>query len=99
MDVDADVTRACGTAVAGALGGLTRWITSGRRDARDAALAVLGGAMAGHYLWPLSLWSIGMEERPQTVPMAAYVAGTLGMSMLRAVSAMIETRSGRPSDA
>ncbi|WP_435167103.1 hypothetical protein [Falsirhodobacter sp. 1013] len=87
------------TLLAGALGGATRWIASDRRGWQAAMLAIAGGALAGHYVWPMILWLLGMEERPQTIAMAAYVAGTLGISGVRALSAIVDARARRMRDA
>lgn len=86
------------TVIASALGGMTRWIASEARTLRNAALAVGGGALAGHYLWPMILWLLGMEERPQTIAMAAYLAGTLGISGVRMLGACVEARAARLRD-
>lgn len=87
------------TVIASALGGLTRWIASEARTLRNGALAVAGGALAGQYLWPMILWMIGMEETPQTIAMAAYVAGTLGISGVRTLGAIFDARARRLRDA
>ena len=87
------------TVLASAFGGLTRWVASDRRRMRDAAVAVGGGAVSGHYLWPMILWALGMEESPQSIAMAAYVAGTLGMSGVRTFAAVFEARARKLQDA
>lgn len=86
------------TLLASALGGLTRWIATDRRHLRDAAVAVAGGMLAGHYLWPMILWVLGMHETPHSTTMAAFVAGTLGMSGVRLIVALVETRARRMGD-
>ncbi|MCJ8140231.1 hypothetical protein [Falsirhodobacter halotolerans] len=88
-----------GTLLASALGGLTRWIATDRRHLRDAGMAVAGGVLAGHYLWPIILWTLGMTESPHSMTMAAFVAGTLGMSGVRLIVALVETRARRMGDA
>lgn len=87
------------TVIASAMGGLTRWIASGHRTLRDGAIAVMGGAIAGHYLWPVILWSLGMEETPSSIAMAAFVAGTMGVSGIRIFTAAFEARARKLSDA
>ncbi|QUS34930.1 hypothetical protein [Falsirhodobacter algicola] len=87
------------TLIPSAMGGLTRWITGRRRSLRDAGVAVAGGMLAGFYLWPAILWIIGMEETPHATAMAAYIAGTLGMSAVRALMALVEARAQRLRDA
>ncbi|MDB6453677.1 hypothetical protein [Falsirhodobacter sp. 20TX0035] len=87
------------TLLAGAFGGATRWIASDRRTWQAAVLAVAGGALAGCYVWPMILWLLRMEERPQTIAMAAFLAGTLGISGVRALSAVVDARARKMRDA
>ncbi|WP_128254449.1 hypothetical protein [Falsirhodobacter deserti] len=87
------------TVLAGAFGGLTRWIASEQRRLKSAVLAVAGGALAGHYLWPMSLWALGMDAAPQAIPMAAFISGTLGISGVRMFGAICESRARRLHDA
>ncbi|WP_136683888.1 hypothetical protein [Falsirhodobacter xinxiangensis] len=85
--------------VASGMGGLTRWIASDRRALRDGVLAVIGGAVAGQYLWPIVLWSLRMEETPDSIAMAAFVAGTMGISGIRIAAAVFEARAAKARDA
>ncbi|WP_045389836.1 hypothetical protein [Falsirhodobacter sp. alg1] len=85
--------------IASALGGFTRWITTDRTHLRDAGLAIVGGALAGHYLWPMVLWVLGMDTDAQSTIMAAFIAGTLGISGVRLLAAVVEARTRRLQDA
>lgn len=85
--------------IASGMGGLTRWIASDRRALRDGALAIAGGVLAGRYLWPIILWSLGMDHTPDSIAMAAFVAGTMGISGIRIFTAMFEARAARLRDA
>jgi hypothetical protein len=81
--------------VASGMGGLTRWLSSERRRIRDGVLAVIGGAISGVYMWPAVLAVFGalagpQPETPNNVAMAAFVAGTIGMSFVKIVAAMVE---------
>lgn len=81
--------------VASGLGGLMRWLTSERRRVRDGILAVIGGAMAGQYLWPAVLYILRMDHTPDSIAMAAFVAGTLGMSLVKVLTATVEARAAK----
>ena len=81
--------------VASGMGGLTRWLSSERRRIRDGLLAVIGGAISGVYMWPAVLAIFGaiagpQPETPNNVAMAAFVAGTIGMSFAKIAAAMVE---------
>ena len=88
-------------AVASGLGGLTRWLVSERQRIRDGVIAIFGGLIVGQYLWPLVLhvpgWVGGAEipETPNSIAMAAFVAGTMGMSAVKIIIAIVETRSAK----
>lgn len=84
--------------VAGGVGGFTRWFTSEKRRIRDGVLAVAGGALTSAYLWPVPLLLIGtvtgpLERTPETIAMAAFLAGAIGMSLVKIMAAMIEARA------
>lgn len=88
-------------AVAAGLGGLTRWLVTEKRRLRDGVIAVIGGFLVGQYMWPLVLHApalIGLEpipETPDSIAMAAFVAGTMGMSGVKILTAVIEARSNK----
>jgi hypothetical protein len=84
-------------AIAGGAGGLARWLNAERRRVRDGVIAAAGGLVAGTYLWPLVLAVIGvpfggLDETPNNIAMAAFVAGALGMSIVKVITAMVEAR-------
>ena len=86
--------------VAGGAGGLARWVQSERRVIRDGVLAVMGGALAARYMWPAPLHLLGsitgpLERSPENTAMAAFLAGALGMSFVKVLTAMIEARAVR----
>ena len=87
-------------AVAGGAGGLTRWLNSETRRIRDGIIAVIGGLVSATYLWPLILAVIGfpfggLAETPNNSAMAAFVAGALGMSFVKIITAMVEAKMSR----
>lgn len=84
--------------IAGGMGGLTRWFYGEKRLVRDGVLAVVGGALAARYLWPVPLHLLGtitgpLERSPENISMAAFLAGALGMSFVKVLTAMIEARA------
>ena len=84
--------------VASGAGGLVRWLSQEKRKLRDGIIAVIGGSIAGHFLWPfvLALMAMvtgGIPESPNSIAMAAFVAGTSGMSLVKIVTAFIEKRA------
>ena len=80
---------------AAGLGGLTRWFSSEKRRLRDGVAAVIGGAIAGSYLWPGVLWALRMDHTPDSVAMAAFVAGTLGISFVKVLTAVVEAKAAK----
>jgi hypothetical protein len=86
-------------AVAAGLGGLTRWLATEKRRLRDGVIAVIGGFLVGQYMWPLVLHAPALisldriPETPDSIAMAAFVAGTMGMSGVKILTAFIEARS------
>lgn len=83
--------------VAGGAGGFARWFQSERRRIRDGILAVLGGALSATYLWPVPFHFLGMvlgalEKTSENTAMAAFLAGALGMSLVKVLSALVETK-------
>ena len=78
--------------VASGMGGMVRWLYSDKRGLRNGVVAVIGGAVAGQYLWPLILWALRMDQTPNNVAMAAFVAGTMGMSLVKVATAMAESQ-------
>ena len=81
--------------IASGAGGLTRWLVSHPRRIVDGIVAVIVGVLVGRYLWPLGLSTLGLDETPNNIAMAAFVTGTLGMSVLRIVAAQVEARAAK----
>lgn len=89
--------------VAGGFGGLARWISTERerRRLRDGILAIIGGVITGQYLWPLGLHIpriVGAEQFPETpdnIALAAFVIGTMGVSTVKIIAAIIERQASR----
>lgn len=79
--------------MASGMGGLVRWLSTDRKRLRDGVLSVIGGAIAGVYLWPAILWALRMDHTPDSIAMAAFVAGTIGISFVKVVSAVVESRA------
>ena len=79
--------------VASGMGGMLRWLTSERRRIRDGVLAVIGGAIAGMYLWPAPLAVLSLEATPDNIAMSAFVTGTIGISFVKIVTAVVEART------
>ena len=84
--------------VASGAGGAVRWLSQEKRKLRDGVIAVIGGSVAGHFLWPFVLAVIGvatgpLPETPSNIAMAAFVAGTSGMSLVKIMTAFIEKRA------
>lgn len=88
-------------AVVGGFGGLLRWANSERRRIRDGVVAVITGAAFGQYMWPVVLHVpllIGRDPVaviPETAAAAAFLAGTIGMSMVKIGLAWLETKFGK----
>lgn len=79
--------------VASGMGGLMRWITSEKRRIRDGALAVIGGCVTGTYLWPAVMAVMGLQKEPDNIALAAFIAGTIGVSFVKIVTAVVEART------
>lgn len=89
--------RETGKAVlAGAAGGLLRWLMQERRRLRDGIVSVTGGVIASIYLGPVvgaimtqSMGPIGSTQA------SGFVAGLAGMSLAKMIVAIVETAAGR----
>ena len=89
--------------VASGAGGMVRWLSQEKRKLRDGIITVIGGSIAGHFLWPfvlalMGLVTGGIPETPNSIAMAAFVAGTSGMSLVKIVTAFIEKRARNLGD-
>lgn len=82
-------------AIAGATGGLVRWLVSEKRHLRSGVLSVVVGAFMSQYATPLMLAllekSFG-ELRGEVGNTGAFFTGIVGMSMAKLVIAYIEAR-------
>jgi hypothetical protein len=85
--------------VASGLGGLVRWIADEKRRIRTGILSIIGGAIVGYYCWPLllhapALWGgNAMEKTPEAIAMAGFLAGTMGVSGVKILVAVVEARA------
>lgn len=85
--------------IASGLGGLVRWIGDEKRRIRTGMLSWIGGAITGFYMWPLALKLPGIvgagmfERNPENVAMAGFIAGALGVSAVKIIVAIVESRA------
>lgn len=84
--------------VASGLGGLVRWFAIEKRRIRTGIMSIVGGAICGFYLWPMVLrmpmlwgWD-AIDKAPENIAMAGFLAGTLGVSAVKIITAIIEAR-------
>jgi len=85
---------------AGGAGGILRWVQGEKRRLRDGVLAAGTGALCAMYLWPAVFsvmgWAFGaLEPSTANVGMAAFLAGASGMSLVKVLTAAIETAAKR----
>lgn len=86
--------------VASGMGGLSRWLVAEKKRIRDGVLSVIGGVIVGKNMWPAVLaapdwlpeWmgASALEPTPDNIAMAAFVAGTVGMSAIKIGTALFE---------
>lgn len=86
--------------VAGAAGGLYRWMMSERRRLRDGVVAAVSGAISASYLGPVVLAilraaGLKISEGPDLYLTAGFLSGLAGMSIAKLVVAMIEAQARR----
>lgn len=85
--------------IASGLGGLVRWIGDEKRRIRTGMLSWIGGAITGFYMWPLALKLPGIvgagefERNPENVAMAGFIAGAIGVSAVKIIVAVVESRA------
>lgn len=85
--------------IASGLGGLVRWIADEKRRISTGVVSIIGGAIVGYYCWPLllhvpTLWSSEpIEKSPEAIAMAGFLAGTMGVSGVKILVAVIEARA------
>lgn len=88
------------TFVAGGAGGLMRWLFDERRRLRDGVIAVGSGAICAHYLGAVVLAIIEVPmprliERGDANMTAGFLAGLVGMSLAKILTAVVEERARR----
>lgn len=88
--------------LAGAAGGLVRWVGQERKRLRDGVLAVASGSLAALYLAPvvvgvLRVLSIELGEGADADRAAGFLAGLAGMSIAKVVITAVETWAKRQS--
>ncbi|SEP27621.1 hypothetical protein SAMN04490248_1691 [Salinihabitans flavidus] len=86
--------------IAGAAGGLYRWLMQERRRLRDGVVAVLSGAVAAQYLGPvvlalLRMAGLKLTEGPELYLTSGFLAGLAGMSLAKLMVALMEAQAAR----
>lgn len=87
--------------IASGLGGLVRWFAMEKRRIRTGIISIIGGAICGNYLWPVAMLApnwIGMgavERTPENIAMAGFLVGTLGVSLVKIFTAIVEARGAK----
>lgn len=69
-----------------------------KRRIRTGIMSIVGGAICGFYLWPIILrvpavwgWE-AIDKAPENVAMAGFLAGTIGVSAVKIITAIVEAR-------
>ena len=83
--------------MAGATGGLYRWIMSEKKTLRDGVVSVVGGSISAPYLGPvvlyvLSLSGADVEVNTGLLGTSYFLAGLAGMSITKGVVALVESK-------
>lgn len=94
-------------AIAGAAGGLVRWLISARRTIRDGAASIFVGLLMASYATPLMMALLERwlgEIKGDVQGAAGFAAGIVGMSITKLAMAMLDAHTrringGGPSDA
>ena len=87
--------------IASGLGGFVRWLADEKRRIQTGVLAIIGGAIVGFYCWPLVLhipavWGANtIEKTAESIAMAGFLAGTVGVSGVKIFVAILEARAAR----
>ena len=82
--------------VASGMGGLIRWFAMEKRRVGTGIASIIGGGVCGFYLWPLvlrvpMLWGWErVETAPENIALAGFLAGTLGVSAVKILMAIVE---------
>jgi len=87
-------------AIAGAAGGLIRWLMSERRRIRDGILAVVAGLLFARYLSPImqaliTTWIGDLGDGDAVRDTAAFAAGLGGMSVAKIILAVIDAQAAK----
>lgn len=87
--------------IAGAAGGLYRWLMQEKRRLRDGAVAVAAGALSAQYLGPVVMAGLRLAglnlkgTEAELAPTAGFLAGLAGMSIAKMVVALMEAQAAR----
>ena len=86
--------------VAGAAGGLHRWLMSETRRLLDGVVAVVSGAIAAQFFGPvvialLNVAGLRLQSGPDLDMTAGFIAGLLGMSLSKLIVAIVEAQARR----
>jgi hypothetical protein len=84
--------------VAGAAGGLYRWLMEERKRLTDGVVAVVSGAVGAVYLGPimlrmLELIGLNLTTHPSGAMTAGFLAGMTGVSLAKIMIAVLEVRA------
>lgn len=85
--------------IAGAAGGIVRWIMEEKRRIRDGALAIMSGIVFAQYLTPVGIalmttWFGSLGENTDDIKFsAAFAVGIGGMSVAKLVTAMFDAHA------
>lgn len=93
-------TEAGRAVIAGAAGGLYRWMMSERRRLRDGVVAVMSGALSASYLGPVVLAllrkaGLTLTDGPDLYLTAGFLSGLAGMSLAKLAVAIMEAQARR----
>ncbi|KJS45248.1 MAG: hypothetical protein VR71_02230 [Roseovarius sp. BRH_c41] len=83
--------------LAGASGGLVRWLVQEKRRLRDGVIAVVAGAPSAFYLGPavpglMEFAGMRVADSPNMTQTFGFLAGLGGMSLAKALIGLIEAR-------
>ena len=87
-------------AIAGAAGGLVRWLMSERRRLRDGVVSIMAGTLMARYATPLMMALLETYFGPlkgDVQGTAGFAAGIVGMSMAKLIMGMLEAHARRIS--
>ena len=70
-----------GAALAGALGGVVRWLSL-RESWKDGVISITVGAICAVYVSPLVIQWLGIADNPRTPQLAAFIVGIGGIGVV-----------------